>query len=50
MSNMVWASGRQIFGEDLTEAIYHPHEGESFVRVEITDTCGRMAWSNPIKL
>lgn len=50
MSNMVWASGRQIFGDNLTEAIYHPHKGESFVRVEITDACGRMAWSNPIKL
>lgn len=24
--------------------------GESFVRVEITDTCGRMAWSDPIRL
>lgn len=50
MSNLVWASGRQIFGDGMTEAVYHPHEGETFVRVEITDADGRMAWSNPIKL
>lgn len=50
MSDLVWASGRQIFGEDMTEAIYYPHDGESFVRVEITDSRGRMAWSNPIKM
>lgn len=50
MSNLVWASGRQLFGENMTQALYHPHEGETFVRVEITDNLGRTAWSNPMKL
>lgn len=37
-------------GYDGVALTDHRVYGESFVRVEITDSRGRMAWSNPIKL
>lgn len=50
MTNRVWAPDRQIFGENLTEAVYHPIEGETFIRAEVTDKGGKMGWSNPLPI
>lgn len=50
MSNLVWAPDRQVWGQDITEAVYHPKDGELFVRAEVTDSNGKMGWSNPISL
>lgn len=43
-SDYVW-SKRAFEGEGLTEARYIPREGETFLRVEVTDRDGRRAWS-----
>jgi len=50
MSNRVWAHGRIVRGENITEAFYTPLEGESFMRAEVTDASGKTAWSNIIAL
>ena len=50
LSNLNWVSGRVVRGEALCRATFHPHPAETFVRVEITDADGRMAWSNIIVL
>ena len=49
-SNKFWIPGRCSEGEGLTEKIYKPQPGESYVRVQITDAKGNKAWSNPIPL
>jgi hypothetical protein len=38
--------GRELLGEAIIEAEYTAAEGERFVRAEITDADGKMAWSN----
>ena len=51
-SNLPWARDRVLRGEGLTEAIYtisHDRR-ERFVRAEVTDEHGRMAWSNIIQI
>ena len=50
LSNIVWTKGRMHRGENLTEATYTVVSGETFIRVEITDKDGRMAWSSAIPL
>jgi len=49
-SNVPWCAGRIFRGEDLTEAIYEIKfaQKERFVRAEVTDAEGRVAWSNII--
>ncbi len=49
-SNVVWVRNRAVRGEDLTEATYVPHEQDCFVRAEVTDAEGNVAWSNIIRL
>lgn len=49
LSNIVW-SRRVFVGDGLTEARYHPVEGERFVRVEVTDADGKRAWSSCIRI
>lgn len=49
VSDMGRSSGKLICGEGLIEAEYSINEGERFVRAEITDENGRMAWSNAIR-
>jgi len=45
-SNMVWQKGHGHHGHGLTGAGYAVKEGEAFIRAEITDEKGFMAWSN----
>lgn len=47
-SNQVWSTFRSVAGENLTEAEYLLCPGETFVRVEVIDKDGKMAWSSPI--
>ena len=42
-------SGKLIQGEGLIEAEYTIKDGERFVRAEMTDENGRMAWSQTIR-
>ena len=42
-------SGKLIQGEGLIEAEYTINDGERFVRAEMTDENGRMAWSQTIR-
>lgn len=48
LSNLVWTNGRVVRGEDIIEAEYSICPGEKFIRAEVTDAEGRMAWSNAI--
>lgn len=50
ISNKFWVKGRCLQGENLTERLYTVQEGEDYVRIQITDACGKKAWSNPILL
>ncbi len=43
-------SRRAFTGEGLTAARYTPVENETFIRVQVTDEHGKLAWTNPIKL
>jgi len=45
-SNLVWQRGHGHHGHGLTEAEYAVKEEEHFIRTEITDEKGCMAWSN----
>ncbi|MGI5893731.1 MAG: CehA/McbA family metallohydrolase [Candidatus Merdivicinus sp.] len=47
-SNLVWSSNRVVSGENLTEAEYSLQPDETFVRVEVVDAKGNLAWSSPI--
>ena len=46
MSNSAWSSNRITRGNDLTHAEYTPAPFEKWVRVEVTDKNGLMAWTN----
>lgn len=46
-SNLVWSSNRVVQGEGLTAAEYRVLPGERFVRAEVIDAEGRIAWSSP---
>ncbi len=50
LSNGVWTDGRMVRGEHLTEATYRIKPHETFLRAEVTDASGRMAYSNIIRL
>lgn len=50
LSNFVYVNGRVFTGENLTHAEYPIQPGETFIRAYVTDSDGRRAWSNPIKL
>ncbi len=45
LSNLTW-SPRVFAGEGITEAHYVPRENERFLRVQVKDADGKMAWSN----
>ena len=45
-SNTVWVSGRIIRGEGIVEAEYSKFGPDKYVRVEVTDSEGKKAWSN----
>ena len=49
-SNVAWTRGRIFRGENLTEAVYTiKHDRlEKFIRAEVTDANGLVAWSNII--
>lgn len=49
-SNAVWAPSRCHRGEGLTKAVCHVQPWEQFIRAEVTDAQGKMAWSNVIRL
>ena len=46
LSNLVWTDGRVTRGNGLTGASYTFKDEETFVRAEVTDAAGRVAWSN----
>ena len=50
LSNAVWTSGRMVRGENITEAEYRVKRHETYVRVEVTDACGRVGYSNILPL
>ena len=47
-SDQVWSSLRSVTGENLEEAEYLLCPGGTFLRVEVIDKEGRIAWSSPI--
>ncbi len=47
-SNQVWSTYRTVSGENLTEAEYLLGPQETFVRVEVIDGEGNLAWSSPV--
>lgn len=49
-SNAVWAPERCHRGEGLTKAVCHVQPWENFIRAEVTDAQGKMAWSRVIRL
>lgn len=49
-TNAVWAPGHCHRGNGLTKAVCHVQPWEKFIRAEVTDEQGRMAWSNVIRL
>lgn len=49
-SNAVWAWGRCVRGDGLTEASCEIQPFETFIRAEVTDSEGRKAWSNIMEL
>ena len=49
-SNVVYTSPRVSKGFGLTETEYTPLDWETFIRVEVIDANGKMAWSSPIDL
>ena len=50
LSNLVWSQNRITRGENLTEAAYRLHEKDKYIRAEVTDAEGRMAFSSYIVL
>ena len=50
ISNQFWVKGRCAQGENLTERTYTALPGEKYVRIQITDENGKIAWSNPIPM
>lgn len=49
-SNLYWVGDRCRQGQGLTEAVYETQPGERFVRVRLTGSDGKLAWSSPIVL
>jgi len=49
-SNLCWVSDRCRSGQGLTREVYRVRPNERFVRVQITDSDGKRAWSSPIVL
>ena len=49
-SNCVVSAGRVVRGEGLTRATYTRQSSESYIRASVTDSEGRMAWSQIIRL
>ena len=49
-SNSVYAHGRMIVGENLTETRYTPSPEEHYLRAEVTDRDGKRAWSQIIPI
>ena len=49
-SNAVWAPERCHRGDGLTKAVCHVQPWENFIRAEVTDAQGKMAWSRVIRL
>ena len=49
-TNLPWAVGHAVRGEDLTEHTYRLDPRETFIRAEVTDAGGRVAYSNIIPL
>ena len=49
-SNAVWAPERCHRGDGLTKAVCHVQSWENFIRAEVTDAQGKMAWSRVIRL
>jgi hypothetical protein len=50
LSNSVWADGRVVRGREITSASYTAMSHETFLRAEVTDESGRVAFSNIIYL
>ena len=50
LSNFVFSKGRTITGSCLTHGEYTVQPGETFLRAYVTDSKGRRAWSNCVKL
>ncbi len=50
LSNGVWTAGRMVRGEQLCEATYTVKPHETFLRAEVTDRDGRVAYSNILRL
>lgn len=48
LSNRAWVGNRILRGENLTEAVYPLHPAEHYVRAEVTDSQGLVAYSNYI--
>lgn len=49
-TNRVWGRGHSVRGENLTEHRAKLDPTETFIRAEVTDANGKMAWSNTIRL
>lgn len=49
-SNAAWSAGACVRGKNLTEHTFKIQARHTFVRVEVTDTEGKCAWSNIIDL
>ncbi len=50
LSNFVFSEGRTIVGCGITHGEYAIQPGETYIRAYATDSLGRRAWSNCIKL
>ena len=50
LSNAAWAEGHAHSGDGLTEAACRLQPYETFIRAEITDACGKKAWTNILTL
>jgi hypothetical protein len=48
-SNVVYSNHCSTNGSNLTSAVYPFSGTERFIRVEITDSQGRVAWSSPVR-
>lgn len=49
-TNVAWAEGYCSRGENLTEHRHKITDRETFIRAEVTDACGKMAYTNYIRL
>ncbi len=49
LSNTVWSEGRMIRGENITSAEYTIKPNDTFLRAEVTDSEGRVGYSNIIR-